>query len=301
MKFFIDTDIGDDIDDLLTLVYALEKKLDIVGITTVYREAEKRVPIVKKILGYKGVENIPVYAGYSKPLSTEARIFGRLNYPAPDYPEATNEPDEAIAWMAECAERYGDDLCILVLGAQTNLAHAWMRFPERMKKVGHVAIMGGCFTLHHNEWNIAGDPTAARIVLESEMKLSYMPWDITKDICLTDQNYEDILNLHAESLQGHLADQIRQWKESNCHIPILHDPATLICVLNPNMCTVRDTRMYVLDSGPANGITLNLDTLNRFAQQPFDARCVPRVVDVKRRDIVNEFMTVVFGITAVDA
>ncbi len=297
MKLFIDTDIGDDIDDALALGYALEKGAEIVGITTVYREAPKRAAIVRKLLAYRGVTDVPVLAGYSQPISQEARIFGAMNYCTPDYPAAENPPEEAARLMAACAERYGEELCILAMGAQTNLAYAAMHYPEQMRKVGQVAIMGGCFTLHHNEWNIAGDPTAARIVGESGLPLFYVPWDVTKEIALGEENYRRILDCHEETMQGYLAHLVRQWRERNRSIPspLLHDPAMLICTLDRSLCETRETTMCVVDEGPAAGLTLNGGTLNRFALADLPAHPITLAVSADRDRIVSEFMRTVFG------
>ena len=180
MKYWlIDTDIGDDIDDALAIGYALEKGLNIVGITTVYREAEKRVLIVKKLLEYKNKTDIPVFGGYSKPITVNPVIIGKMNYEAGENTEKS-DPEKAVDFIADCAEKYGEELCVMSIGAQTNIAKAWEKHPDKMQKIGLLAIMGGCFTLHHNEWNIACDPSAARIVSESTMNIFYMPWELTK-------------------------------------------------------------------------------------------------------------------------
>lgn len=297
MKLFIDTDIGDDIDDALALGYAFERGAEVVGITTVYREAPARTAIVRKLMAYRGLTDIPVLAGYSEPISQEAQIFGKMNYSTPDYPAADNRPEDAVRYMAECAERYGEELCILLMGAQTNLAHACMRYPEKMKKVGQVAVMGGCFTLHHNEWNIAGDPTAARIVAESGLPLFYVSWDVTRDIPLGEENYRTILDCREETMQGYLAHLVRQWRERNRSIPspLLHDPAMLICTLDRSLCETREISFCVVDSGPAAGITLNVDGLNRFALGTLPAHPVTLAVSVDRDRIVSEYMRTVFG------
>ena len=58
-KVIIDTDIGDAIDDAFALLYALECGIDIVGITTVFKNTRERAGIVKKLLSlYKIYTNI---------------------------------------------------------------------------------------------------------------------------------------------------------------------------------------------------------------------------------------------------
>ena len=297
MKLLIDTDIGDDIDDALALGYAFARGLKIVGVTTVYRQAPERSAIVRKLMAYCGLTDIPVLAGYSEPLSREAVVFGRMNYCAADYPQADNPPEDAARFMADCADRYEEELCILLMGAQTNLAHACMRYPDQMKKVGLVAVMGGCFTLHHNEWNIAGDPTAARIVGESGLPLFYMPWDVTREIELGEENYRRILDCHEDTMQGYIAHLVGQWRERNLSIPspLLHDPAMLICTLDRSLCETREVPFCVVDTGPAAGITLNVATLNRFALGELPAHTITLAVAAEKEKIVSDYMQTVFG------
>lgn len=294
MKFFVDTDIGDDIDDALAIAYALEKGIDIVGVSTVYREAEKRAPIVKKMLFCKGVGNIPVYSGYSQPMSKEANLFGRMNYSVVENNEKANKPEEAVAFMAECADKYGSELCILAMGAQTNIAAAWQKYPEKMVKVGFVAIMGGCFTLQHNEWNIACDPTAAKIVAESEMNLFYVPWNITKEISLGEENSEYITNYYADNMQGYISELVRQWKKRMNYIPLLHDLAMLICATDEKFYEAKEVQFCVIDSGACSGITLNTELLNLSALPNFRKKKIRLVTKTYNDMIVDEFMQTVY-------
>ena len=75
MYLLLDTDIGDDIDDFLTIGLILKKDLNLVGVTTVYREANARASIVKNFFEYAGRNDIPVYAGYSQPISAQSNVF----------------------------------------------------------------------------------------------------------------------------------------------------------------------------------------------------------------------------------
>ena len=179
MKLLIDTDIGDDIDDALALTWALKLNLDIVGITTVYRDAVKRAKIVKRILELGGRADIPVRIGESEPINPDTIKIGKFNYEA-EYNGCLEA--NGVEYIAECAEKYGEELTILALGPQTNLAKAYLDYPEAMKKAGRVVIMGGAFFCHSDEWNIAGDPTAAKIVMQSGENLMYVNWDLTRTL-----------------------------------------------------------------------------------------------------------------------
>ena len=63
-KIILDTDIGDDADDALAICLAVKsRELDILGITTVFRNTAARAKIAVSLLRELGREDIPVYAG----------------------------------------------------------------------------------------------------------------------------------------------------------------------------------------------------------------------------------------------
>lgn len=85
MRLFIDTDIGDDIDDALAIAMAVGAGADIVGVTTVYRDARVRATIAKKLLALSGRSDVHVVAGASEPVKAPYYI-GKLNYGADEEP-----------------------------------------------------------------------------------------------------------------------------------------------------------------------------------------------------------------------
>ena len=69
IKIILDTDIGDDADDALALCLALKSpELEVLGITTVFRNTTARAKIAVALLNMMGKNHIPVYAGIGKPL-----------------------------------------------------------------------------------------------------------------------------------------------------------------------------------------------------------------------------------------
>ncbi|NSW92658.1 MAG: nucleoside hydrolase [Firmicutes bacterium] len=67
-KIIIDTDIGDDIDDALAISFALNSpEVEIIGITTVFRNTDARAKIAGKLLKL-AERDIPVYAGCKQPI-----------------------------------------------------------------------------------------------------------------------------------------------------------------------------------------------------------------------------------------
>src|SRR6266487_2151781 len=88
IKLLLDTDIGSDIDDALCLAYLLaQPACELLGITTVTGEAEKRAMIASALCKVAG-KNIPVYPGAPEPLligqkqqiASQARALGKWDH-----------------------------------------------------------------------------------------------------------------------------------------------------------------------------------------------------------------------------
>ena len=293
MKLLIDTDIGDDIDDILTIGWALEKKVDIVGITTVYREAKERLAIVDDLLSIAGRTDIPTLEGYSKSMTDHARKLGAFNYKS-ETQVAGNDPENAVDFILSSIKKY-DDLVVLAIGAQTNIAQACLREPETMKNA-KLVIMGGSFFTHTDEWNIACDPIAAKTVLDTCENITYIPWDITRKICIGSENYERILQIKEDRFRGRIASFVQSWSGKNNYIPLLHDPAAFYYFLHPECFTLRETRVKIVTEGECMGMTLNLNYLYGGVQDRASCKKIMVAQQADSDTIVAEFMKDVFKI-----
>ena len=68
-KILIDTDLGDDVDDILALVFALLRpELDVKAIAAVSYDTEKRGHLIAQLLEIMGRTEIPFAAGMRRPL-----------------------------------------------------------------------------------------------------------------------------------------------------------------------------------------------------------------------------------------
>lgn len=82
IKILLDTDIGGDIDDAVCLAYLLrEPQCELLGITTVCGEPEKRAAVADAICRASG-KRIPIVAGLDSTLQPIPL------YPTPDGAEA---------------------------------------------------------------------------------------------------------------------------------------------------------------------------------------------------------------------
>ena len=175
-KILIDTDLGDDIDDAFAIAMALGfEDVDILGLTTVFKNTKQRAYIAKRLLTLFGRDDIPVYAGINKPLAQEAGKFaieqvGNDNLPilrhfdekCLDYPY---EGDNAIDFIIKTIKDNPNEVILFGIGPATNIACAIQKDPLVMKQVKQIILMNGMFDGTDNkEWNVLCDPAATNIV-----------------------------------------------------------------------------------------------------------------------------------------
>ena len=293
MRLWIDTDIGDDIDDILAISWALKKGVEIVGISTVYREAEKRLNIVKELLEVADKKEINLYAGYSSVITNNPIPLGKLNYKSALDVEESN-PETAVDALIAAVEKY-EDLTVLIIGAQTNIAKACLKAPETMKKA-KLLIMGGAFYVHTAEWNIVEDPKAAEIVSKCGADITYIPWDITRTSGIGQENYQKILAIDENTERGVVANFVKQWSERNKYIPLLHDPAAFYYCLREDLFELIDVRVKIVGEGEFMGLTLNLNDYTFRHDKAVEYPTIKLAVKANNDVIIADFMKDVFGI-----
>lgn len=271
-KIIMDTDIGDDIDDLLALYLALESdKIDVIGITTVYLNTNLRARQVKKVLHLKNKENIRVYAGYGKPLrgihftSTE-EIFNQATADlkkvdfAPLNDSEGCEGESAIDFLIESAKQFQEDLTILCIGPLTNIAKAILKNKEAMRKVKYV-MMGGCFFKAEREWNIECDIEAANIVFNSNLSLTCLGTNVTKMVELSEEEQAYFEQAkHEEKDYAYLVEMIQTWTRFTKRRIVLHDPLALYYLINPTIFKSCLRHIYLVNKGDfVDGMTLSME------------------------------------------
>ena len=175
IKIVLDTDIGDDIDDAYALaVLIAQKNVNLIGVTTAFGETEKRAQVAAKLLKVMGHGAIPVYAG--RPNGNKIREQYAW---AKDFQSRSIKKEPAIEFLRKSIEKNLGEVTIVAIGALTNLADLFTKYPEVKSKIKQIVIMGGAvYTCYNNqappviEWNIRCDPPAAKMVYESGVPLT---------------------------------------------------------------------------------------------------------------------------------
>jgi len=271
-RIIVDTDIGDDVDDVLALAFALRcPHLDIKAITTVTAWTDKRAAIVKHLLKLSGKMDIPVGSGIELPmrgLSDEELAWmtaeKRLNhYAAVPVEEREREEERmsAAELMIRTVERYPGDISIAAIGPLSNIALALRIRPSIASKIRSIALMGGEVQIHRQEHNIAWDPEAAEVVLTSGIPLFLGTWSVTRQFILSLEDCRIIENSNAE-LGAFLGDCMKRWWPSKGSKPgpVMYDLAPLVWCFDRSFFETSPMHIRVETSGAlTRGMTLASD------------------------------------------
>jgi len=278
-KVILDTDIGDDIDDAYALSLILAStELELVGVTTVFRNTIARARQAKTILKLAGRGEVPVAAGCGSVMSP------RISYDNPDLPHGQvslqtaakhmlndlrpSQDATALNWdeLTPLHELHGVDYLIhtlldgdgdiipVTVGGMTNLAMALVKEPEIAGKIPRVVSMAATFDRHQSEWNIMCDPVAAAIVFNSRIPMTVIGLDVTTKCRLTREQL-DRLDACDRPVARNLSAATKAW--GTTRMPTLHDPLAVETLIRPEIVGMRNGTVTVELSGDATyGYTL---------------------------------------------
>ena len=218
IKIILDTDIGDDADDALALCLALKSpELEVLGITTVFRNTTARAKIAVALLNMMGKNHIPVYAGIGKPLvaqvnTKEPPIQLLENMKGLSYSDDMG----AVEYLYHTLKYAEESVTLVAIGPLTNIAVLLLMYPEIISRVHEIVLMGGAFYMHYTEWNIFCDPEAAEIVFSSGIPIRAIGLDVTTCCQVDDALVEYLKEAEqkwAEDLHLH---SYEEWKQYVC-------------------------------------------------------------------------------------
>jgi purine nucleosidase/pyrimidine-specific ribonucleoside hydrolase len=269
-KIILDTDIGDDIDDALALGLILASpELDLVGVTTVFKNTAARGRQARTVLATAGRRDVPVAAGCGATLSvrldvggdpTAAYLAGELpNQDASCLPEAQlppADPRHGVDFLIDTLMAGAGDIVVVTIGAMTNLAMALAKEPRLAARIPRIVSMAAAFDRQMAEWNIRCDPTAAALVLHSGVPVDLVGLDVTTRVQF---RAADLSALAASpsplcaNLSGAIAAWARHsgWAHQIEGRPIMHDPLAVATLLDDSLVTWRRGRAGVELRGEA--------------------------------------------------
>lgn len=198
----IDTDPG--IDDAVALAMAIKSsELDVRLITTVAGnvDVEKTTTNALKIVEFLETD-IPVAKGMSAPLLQSSvyaeDVHGETGMDGYDFPAVTRNVCDlhAVEAMRKEIIESKEKITLMPIAALTNIAVLLRMYPEVKDKIEEIVMMGGALgkgnTSTVSEFNIFVDPHAAKIVLESGLKITMVPLDVTREAVVHKKSIEKL-------------------------------------------------------------------------------------------------------------
>ncbi len=270
VRIWIDTDIGSDVDDALTLGYVLRHAgFELAGVSTVFGDVELRSDITRALLEVAEEDDVPVLSGLGVPL-TEGRagvMFGHegkgiLEACSPRMrTEEENGGEARIERIAEALHRADPDI-LLAIGPLSNLG----ALVKAGAELPPLAIMGGKFTdallpgmiQGISEWNWFSDPVAAQAVLEADHDSlpRVVPAEVTFQTALEEGDVEklsegDALARQRAALCTHWLDFLRPHAGHGKPRVALHDPLTAAILVENGLCNFTERRVRLDEKAAA--------------------------------------------------
>ena len=249
----LDTDIGDDIDDVLALGLVISSpELHLVGVTTAWGNTALRARMVDRLFLECGIVGVPVLKGPEKHHSGEA-AFSQSRW-AERGPDRTH--DDAVNFLLEQAQLHPNEITLISVGPMSNLGAAISRDPESFRKFKRIVLMGGSvrrgygdfgYTNAHHidaEYNIAMDPESAAKVFRSGVPLYVMPVDSTQ--IKLGELQRQLLFTHSTPLTDALTLTYQQWsRTTKQQTPTMYDAMAAAFTVDPNLCPVIPLHLVV--------------------------------------------------------
>ena len=253
-KIILDTDIGDDIDDALALAFAvMSGKIDLLGVTTVFRNAAQRAELACCLLETLGRTDIPVYTGIGKTLLQSIPDWeqvaaghhpGQMEVLKKQEVSIQPQSQHAVDFIIETVMASDGDITLVPIGPFTNIAAAFTLEPRLAQKTT-VCMMGGATDRLRPEWNALCDPEATRIVFGTGVPITMVGLDVTTKCVM---RYEQVKAIGSvgRPINRICYELIHLWGGDNpAPRPTLHDPLAIATLIDPTVCETREVRIEV--------------------------------------------------------
>ena len=269
-KVIIDCDPG--IDDAMAIILAIEyPKFEILGITTVFGNATaaQATENALRIVELSGKE-IPVYQGADRPLAIALGappyfVHGSDGLGNTDQAKSKRQVEtiSAAEFIVESINAHPNEVTIIAIGRQTNLAIALALDPSIAAKAKAVVLMGGALYVSGNvtpaaEANIFGDPHAADSVFRARWPVTMIGLDVTTKVIMNDQILEAVRK--SNSRYGDFIYEISRFYLDFHNEDLggfyVHDPSAVMFLIDSDIFNTRKGPVRVLTSGIGIGQTI---------------------------------------------
>lgn len=253
----IDCDPG--IDDSMAIMNAINSNnIEVKLISTVSGNLtiEETMKNALKLVEVFGA-NIPVAEGSREPIKRQpvyagmaqgSKGLGGFTFKTPKTkPFVLKSPDAIHYFLCDNPARNTTLLC---MGPMTNIAKLLKKYPESREMISRIVFMGGSkdengSTKPYREFNIAYDPEALQIVIDSHIPLVMVPMELGHIAYFTPEEQEKIKRANAV---GEIFYKMFS-KYNDYHVGKLgaavHDSCSALYLSNPEIFTIQPAEIKV--------------------------------------------------------
>ena len=287
-KIIIDTDPGQ--DDAVAILMALgsPEELDILGIVAVAGNVplSRTLYNARQILELARRPDVPLFAGCARPmrrkLVTAEHVHGESGLDGPNLPAPGMKvrDQHGVLFIVDALRTAAPgEITLVTLGPLTDIAMAMVLAPEIVDKIAEIVMIFGSFAEGGNitpvaDFNNYVDPEAADVVLNSGVKLTMVPMDVTHQCLSTKERlkaFRDIGNscgvatYEMLTFSEHFDIQKYGWEGAP-----LHDPCAIAYLLAPELFSGRQVNVCV-ETG--DGLTAGMSIVDwwRVTNRPANA------------------------------
>jgi inosine-uridine nucleoside N-ribohydrolase len=267
LPVILDTDIGNDPDDVLALAMILDRPdlFDIKGVIATGMESELRAHFVAVMCLVAGRPDIPIGVGcetaHTSPPTAMHRDFFERNTPLGGNLPELQSPESVMDLVAP-------DICFVTIGPLTTLARFIVSDSSLPGRLGNVVSMGGFVSRRNTkpvgEFNFGVDPEATRRVLAFDVRHLC----VTKNVCHHVRMVEadtDRVDPARSPARAWAFGFMKEWFRTK-PIKILYDPLTLAIAIRPDCADIRPVEFTLIpDNRIAKMSGRILDQGNRTA------------------------------------
>ena len=257
LPVLFDTDIGSDIDDAVALAYLLRQpRCELLGITTVSGEPDKRASLAQAILKASGRDDVPVHVGLEKPLIVEplqpraaqAEVLASRSH------RTFETRPTAVDFLRETIRARPGEITLLAVGPFSNLGVLFALDPEIPAMLKQLVVMGGVFygrgyDQTGAEWNIRNDPHAASIVFSAPIpRVIAVGLDVTTQCQMPSDTVRERFTQVGPPLD--LVLEMAEVWFRHASVITFHDPLAAALIFEPSLCELEEQQIEVEMTSP---------------------------------------------------
>ena len=243
ISLILDTDLGDDVDDVFALAYAARHpRINLCAVTTVLGDTRWRAALALRLLDDLGVDDVPVAAGAPGGEVNTVTLSGDVMVPQGiDDPRCDGRP--ATELMADVIAAAPQPVWLATIGPATNAAELLAERPEVVEGLAGIVMMGGRHeAAFPREHNFGTNPAAAVVVCNHGGNVLVGDYVVT---CQAQLRREDLPRVRqAPGVGASLATMLatyfdrrqRDWTS-------MYDPAALTLALDETFLNLDPTPM----------------------------------------------------------